>query len=39
MPEHVELFVGGITVAFVIFAVALAWADHYAHGYPPQGHK
>lgn len=30
MPTDVAVIVAGIVLAFVIFAVSLAWADHYS---------
>jgi len=29
MPKDTAIIVGAITAAFVLFAAALAWADHY----------
>jgi hypothetical protein len=34
MPTDVAIIVAGITLAFVLFAVALAWADIYTRGAP-----
>jgi hypothetical protein len=34
MPTDVALIVAGITLAFGLFAVALAWADFYSGGTP-----
>jgi hypothetical protein len=32
MPKDVAIIVGAITAAFIFFAAALAWADHYSSG-------
>lgn len=37
MPTETVIVVGGVIIAFIVFAAALAWADHYAHGYPQHG--
>ena len=34
MPTDVAIIVAGITLVFVAFAVALAWADFYTSGAP-----
>ena len=34
MPTDTIISISGITVMFILFAGALAWSDHYAHGYP-----
>jgi hypothetical protein len=34
MPQDTAIWIGAITAMFIIFAAALAWTDHYAHGYP-----
>jgi hypothetical protein len=34
MPTDVAIIVAGITLAFAVFAVALAWADIYSRGAP-----
>ena len=34
MPTETVLWVSVIVAMFVIFAAALAWTDHYSHGYP-----
>ena len=34
MPTDVAVIVTGITLAFVLFAVALAWADYYTSRAP-----
>jgi hypothetical protein len=31
MPAETAWVVVGVTAAFLIFAAALAWADHYTH--------
>ncbi len=30
MPADVAIIVGGVVLAFVVFAAALAWADRYS---------
>jgi len=37
MPTDTIILVSAIVVMFVIFAAVLAWTDHYAHGYRPEG--
>jgi len=32
MPTDVAIIVAGIVLVFIIFAVSLAWADHYSSG-------
>lgn len=32
MPTDVAITIAGIVAAFAIFAVTLAWADHYSKG-------
>ena len=32
MQTDVAIIVTGVTLAFLIFAVTLAWADHYSGG-------
>ena len=34
MPTDVAIIVTGITLVFVLFAVALAWADYYTSRAP-----
>ncbi len=34
MPTETAIWISAIGAMFVLFAAALAWADHYAHGYP-----
>jgi hypothetical protein len=34
MPTDVAVIVAGITLVFVFFAAALAWADFYTRGAP-----
>jgi len=34
MPTDVALIVGGVAAVFVIFALALAWADYYSSSRP-----
>lgn len=34
MPTDIAIIVAGITLFFVIFAGALAWADFYSRGAP-----
>jgi hypothetical protein len=38
VPIESAIVLGGIVLAFVLFAVALGWADYYARGHhlPPQ---
>ena len=36
MPTETIIVVGGVVVAFIVFAAVLAWADRYAHGFPPK---
>jgi len=31
MPTDVAIIISGIVLAFVVFAAALAWADHHSH--------
>ena len=31
MPMEIAMMVSGIAAVFLIFAVTLAWADHYTH--------
>jgi hypothetical protein len=30
MPKDIALIIAGIVAAFAVFAIALAWADHYS---------
>lgn len=32
MPTETALIVGAIALVFIVFAVALGWADYYTHG-------
>jgi len=34
MPTETIYVVSAVTVAFVVFAIVLAWADRHARGYP-----
>ena len=34
MPTDIAVIVAGITLVFVVFAVALAWADFYSSRSP-----
>ena len=34
MPTDVAVIVAGIALVFLVFAVALAWADRYTSGAP-----
>lgn len=34
MPTDTAVIVAGMALYFVLFAVALAWADHYSRGAP-----
>ena len=34
MPTNIAVIVAGITLVFVVFAVALAWADFYSSRAP-----
>jgi hypothetical protein len=37
MPTNVVIIVTGVTLAFLIFAATLAWADHYSRGMRQSG--
>lgn len=39
MPTETVIWISAITVVFIIFAAVLAFADRYAHGYPPKSEK
>ncbi len=34
MPTDTAIWISAISAFFVLFAAALAWTDHHAHGYP-----
>ncbi len=36
MPTETVIVLGGVTIAFIIFAAALAWADRQTRGFPPK---
>jgi hypothetical protein len=38
MPTETAIVIAGITLAFVIFAATLAWADFYTHNFSQPGH-
>ena len=37
MPTDTAVIVGAITLVFLLFAAALAWADHYSRGAGQRG--
>lgn len=37
MPTDTAIIVAGITIAFLIFALTLAWGDYYTRNTKPPG--
>ena len=36
MTTETVILVGGVTIAFIVFAAVLAWADRQTHDFPPK---